>query len=193
MAETVETLADSRCCRRDRPFGDPERAFFLPRNIRWKDAQSVDALDSVKQLAAGVIESLGLELIDVEMFRAGRHRMVRIYVGSRVGVSIDQCAKVSRDLSALLDAENPLGQEPYHLEVSSPGLDRPLKTLADYRRNEDKYLKVTCKEKVEGRHQWVGRLASVDETGIHLTETGSVDLTLPFTQIALAKVDVRIP
>lgn len=153
----------------------------------------MDALDSVKRLAAGVVGSRGLELVDVELFRAGRHRMVRVYVGSRNGVSIDDCAQVSRELSALLDAENPLGDEPYHLEVSSPGLDRPLKTLADYRRNQDKFLKVTCREKVEGRHQWAGRLADVDEAGIRLVETGGPDLALPFTQIALAKVDVRIP
>ncbi len=152
----------------------------------------MDILDKISALARGIAETHGLELVDTELFRAGRSRIVRLYIGKSTGVSIDDCAKVSRELSTLLDADDVLSGEVYTLEVSSPGLDRPFKTLADWRRNVSREVKVTCREPVEGRFQHQGILVSVDETAAQL-ETKDRKLSIPLNQVALAKLEIKIP
>ena len=152
----------------------------------------MDVLDKISALARGIVETHGLELVDAELFRAGRSRIVRLYIGKASGVSIEDCAKVSRELSTLLDADDVLSGEVYTLEVSSPGLDRPFKTLADWRRNVNREVKVTCREPVEGRFQHQGLLLSVDETAAEL-ETKDRKLSIPLNQVALAKLEIKIP
>jgi len=152
----------------------------------------MDILEKISALAKGIVESHGLEFVDAEMFRAGRSRIVRLYIGKATGVGIDDCTKVSRELSVLLDADDVLSGEAYTLEVSSPGLDRPFKTLADWRRNVGREVKVTCREPVEGRFQHQGILLSVDETAAQL-ETKDRKLNVPLNQVALAKLEIKIP
>ena len=151
----------------------------------------MDVLEQITALAGRVAATHGLDLVDVELFRAGRRRMVRIYVGKAAGVSVDDCARVSREVSAVLDAENWLGDDAYVIEVSSPGLDRPFKTLADWTRNIGRDVKITCREKVEGRIQHAGKLAAASEADVTL-ETPGGTLTVPMSQVALAKIDVKL-
>jgi ribosome maturation factor RimP len=152
----------------------------------------MDVLDKISALARGTAETHGLELVDVELFRAGRQRMLRVYIGRAAGVSVEDCARVSRDLSTLLDADNVLDGDVYTLEVSSPGLDRPFKTAADWRRNLDREVRVTCREPVEGKFQHQGRLAALDETTARL-ESGGKEISIPLSQVALAKLEIKIP
>lgn len=150
----------------------------------------MDLLETLSQLSAKVAESRGLELVDVEVFRAGRRRVVRIYIGKPAGVSVQDCADMSRDLSVLFDAENLMEDEPYNLEVSSPGLDRPFKNLKDYRRNLGRPVRITCREKVEGSFQHVGKLEEATEEEVVL-EVGGARVRLPLSAVAQAKVDIR--
>ena len=142
-------------------------------------------------MARKVAEANGLELVDVELFRAGKRRILRVYVGKREGVGVDDCARVSRDLGALIEAENAMEDGPYILEVSSPGLDRPFKTLQDYRRNVGRFVRVSCKEPVEGKRLLVGRLEEVAEASITLDADGE-PRSIPLDLIVQAKVDIRI-
>jgi ribosome maturation factor RimP len=151
----------------------------------------LDLIHDISGLAGKIAESMGLDLVDVELFRAGRRRILRVFVGKRGGVSVDDCAKVSRELSALMDAENLMGEEPYNLEVSSPGLDRPFKTIKDYRRNVGRLVRVSCREPVEGKRLLVGKLEDVGEATITLDEDGQTR-SIPLDQIVQAKVEIRL-
>jgi ribosome maturation factor RimP len=154
----------------------------------------LDLIQNISRLAEKVAESIGLELVDVEIFRAGKRRVLRIYIGKRDGVTVDDCARVSRDLGTLLDAENVLEDEAYTLEVSSPGLDRPFKTIKDYRRNLGRFVRVSTREPVEGlggKKLVVGKLEDVGEASITLDADGT-PRSIPLDLILQAKVDVRL-
>lgn len=154
----------------------------------------MDLVQETSRLATKVAESIGVELVDVEIFRAGKRRVLRIYIGHRDGVTVDQCAKVSRELGTLLDADNVMQDENYILEVSSPGLDRPFKTLKDYRRNVGRFVRATLREPLEGlgnKRMVVGKLEDVGETSITVDADGTTR-SIPLDLILQAKVDVRL-
>ena len=169
----------------------------------------MELIDTLSSLASKVAISAGLELVDVEIFRAGKRRIVRIYIGKRGGISVEDCAKVSRDLGTLLDADNVMQDDNYVLEVSSPGLDRPFKTLADYKRNIGGLVRVSTSEPIEGKRLVVGLLEDVSDTSITIlrdaktknADTGkdkskdkskNQSCSIPISLIVQAKIDIRI-
>jgi ribosome maturation factor RimP len=158
---------------------------------KGKTGRTMDVLEQITDLARRVCATHGLDLVDVELFRAGRRRMVRVYIGKAAGVSVDDCAKVSREVSAVLDAENWLGEDNYVIEVSSPGLDRPFKTLADWARNVGREVRVTCREKLDGKIQHQGKLIAADDAAVSL-ETPSGTVNIPMGQVALAKLEIKL-
>ena len=87
----------------------------------------------LQEMLQGAVEDLGCELWGIECQRAGRFMTVRLFIDKEGGVGIDDCADVSRQVSAILDVEDPIADK-YNLEVSSPGLDRPLFTLEQFQR-----------------------------------------------------------
>jgi len=151
----------------------------------------MDILEKITTLARGIADTNGVELVDVELFRAGRRRMLRVYIGKAAGVSVEDCTRMSRDLSAVLDAEDWMGAESYILEVSSPGLDRPFKTLADWRRNLTREVRVMCREPWEGKWEYQGRLKSVDEQEAVLELDGR-EIKIPLRQVAQAKLEIKL-
>jgi len=151
----------------------------------------VDIVDKVMKLAEGVCDSLGIDLVDVEIFRAGRRRVLRVYIGKAPAISVDDCANVSRGVSTLLDAENVMEDDTYTLEVSSPGIDRPFKSIKDWRRNLGRTVKVTTSTPIEGKFQFLGLLKSVDEAKAML-ETPAGLRDLPMASIAQARCEVTI-
>lgn len=133
----------------------------------------------------------GLELVDVELFRAGRRDVVRVYLHKSGGITLDECAQVSHQLSLLLDADESF-QTPFTLEVSSPGLDRPLRTAQDWARRKGEWIRAHLSEDVEGRKQWIGRLVESDDVSALLSpEEGGAEVRIPFRTVQLARVDVR--
>ena len=130
--------------------------------------------------------------MDVELFRAGRREVLRIYLHKPGGVSLEDCSLASHHLSTLLDAEDSF-QAPYTLEISSPGLDRPLKTPSDWRRRVGEWVRTHLIEDVEGRKQWTGKLVSQDEVSATLQlEDGKTEIRIPYRAVQLARVDVRL-
>jgi ribosome maturation factor RimP len=116
-----------------------------------------------------VIAAAGMDLESVRMTVAGRRRLVRVVVDSDQGVSLDDAAQVSHEVSATLDATNALGDVPYTLEVSSPGVDRPLTEPRHWRRAAGRLVKV--KAGAEGTVQ--GRVLGADGGGVTLDVNGA--------------------
>jgi ribosome maturation factor RimP len=152
----------------------------------------MDLIDRIQRLAQGACEAHGVDLVDIELFRAGRRRMVRIYIGKVPSVSVDDCALVSRQLSTLLDAENVMQDEAYTLEVSSPGIDRPFKSLRDWQRNLGRPVRISTRQPIEGKNILTGSLIAADESKAIL-ETPSGRLEVPLAQVAQARCEIVLP
>ncbi|MDD7570009.1 MAG: ribosome maturation factor RimP [[Actinobacillus] rossii] len=116
---------------------------------------------NLKEMLAPAIEDLGCELWGIECQRAGRFMTVRLFIDKEGGVGVEDCADVSRQVSAILDVEDPIADK-YNLEVSSPGLDRPLFTLAQYERFIGQDILVHLRIPVSDRRKWQGKLEKID-------------------------------
>ena len=116
---------------------------------------------NLKEMLTPAIEDLGCELWGIECQRAGRFMTVRLFIDKEGGVGVEDCADVSRQVSAILDVEDPIADK-YNLEVSSPGLDRPLFTLAQYERFVGQDILVHLRIPVSDRRKWQGKLEKID-------------------------------
>ncbi|GMR19573.1 MAG: ribosome maturation factor RimP [Gammaproteobacteria bacterium] len=105
------------------------------------------------------VTGLGFELVDVELSGSGAQTVLRLYIDSPQGITVEDCADVSRQVSAVLDVEDPLPGQ-YMLEVSSPGLDRPLVKPADFEKVVGQEVRVRMYEAVLGRKNFSGRLVA---------------------------------
>lgn len=126
----------------------------------------------LQELVEGSIEAMGFELVGVECQRAGRFLTVRLYIDKEGGVTIDDCSDVSRQVSAIFDVEDPIADK-YNLEVSSPGLDRPLFTLAHYERFIGRDVVVHLRIPMLDRRKWQGKLENIDGDLITLNVEGN--------------------
>ena len=119
------------------------------------------------------VEGLGYELVDVEFVRSGRQAVLRLSIDSPAGIRVDDCALVSRQVGAWLDVEDIIPGA-YRLEVSSPGLDRPLKRVADFQRFAGRRISVRLHAPVEGKRRFVGELAGEEGETILLRMDGEL-------------------
>ncbi|MCW9715067.1 ribosome maturation factor RimP [Avibacterium gallinarum] len=142
--------------------------------------------EKLSDLLKGSIEDLGCELWGIECQRAGRFLTVRIYIDKEGGVSVDDCADVSRQVSAILDVEDPIADK-YNLEVSSPGVDRPLFTLEQYQRYIGEEIVVHLRIPVLERRKWQGKLEKIENDMITLLVDGQPQV-LVFGNIQKANV-----
>ncbi|WP_273393104.1 ribosome maturation factor RimP [Actinobacillus porcinus] len=126
---------------------------------------------NLKEMLTPAIEDLGCELWGIECQRAGRFMTVRLFIDKDGGVGIEDCADVSRQVSAILDVEDPIADK-YNLEVSSPGLDRPLFTLAQFERFVGQDVSIHLRIPVADRRKWQGKLEKVDNDMITLVVDG---------------------
>lgn len=117
----------------------------------------MDVREEVRQLATPLADEEGYELVDVEQASLGHHRVIRVYLDKPGGVSLGDCARFSRRLSDCLDM-NQTVPGAYHLEVSSPGLERPLRTLEHVRRFSGQRAALATHEPRDGRRNWEGVL-----------------------------------
>lgn len=124
-----------------------------------------DAL--LRDLIEPVVAALGYQLWGVEYLSQGRHAVVRIYIDSDDGIQVDDCAKVSRQVASVFDVEDPIAGE-YTLEVSSPGMDRPLFNKAHFESNVGAHVKVKLRAPYEGRRNFAGVLVAVEDEDIVL-------------------------
>jgi len=143
--------------------------------------------ERLRELLRGGVEALGFELVDAELVGGGRRPTLRVYIDSPRGITVDDCADVSRQISAILDVEDPLPGS-YTLEVSSPGLDRPLVTPEDFRKHAGETVKVKLRRPDEtGRRNFTGRLVEAKDDHI-VVEVDNERFDLPFEMIERARL-----
>ena len=137
-------------------------------------------------LLGPTIEALGYELVGVEMTSGGG--TLRVYIDREEGISVDDCARASREVSAVLDVEDPI-RGAYTLEVSSPGVDRPLFSEADFKRfvGSQVRLQMSTPRPVDGRRRFDGRLVEVTN-GELVVADGDAEHRLAFADVAKAKL-----
>lgn len=123
-----------------------------------------------------VVEQLGYQCWGIE-FSAGKRRgLLRVFIDHPEGVTHDDCSSVSHQLSGVLDVEDPIRQ-PYTLEISSPGIERPLLEIEHYRRYAGSRARVNCYAPISGRRKFVGRIGAVQERVVTLeTSDGCVEI-----------------
>lgn len=123
-----------------------------------------------EMLDAPVVAS-GYELVGLEFVRAGQHSTLRIYIDHENGITVDDCAEVSHQVSAVLDVEDPITVA-YNLEVSSPGLERPLFTAAHYEQFKGHEVSIVLKMAVGNRRKWKGEILGADGETINVMVDG---------------------
>ncbi len=135
--------------------------------------------EKLQDLLLPVIEDFGCELWGIEVQRVGRFLTLRIFIDKpETGVTIDDCADVSRQISALLDVEDPIADK-YNLEVSSPGMDRPLFTLPQFSRYIGQEIVVHLRIPMLNRRKWQGKLVDVQNDMLSLEVDGFEDDEMP--------------
>jgi len=127
--------------------------------------------DELVTMLEPTIEGLGYELTDLEARVGGQNGVLRLFIDREEGIGLDDCEKVSRAVSAVLDEEDPVPGQ-YNLEVSSPGADRTLTKLAHFERFAGETVKVQMRFPIEGRRRFRGKLLSADEDNIVLEVDG---------------------
>jgi ribosome maturation factor RimP len=148
-------------------------------------------LEIVEGIATRVLHDRGMTLDRVEMVRHPRQAVVRVFVEKEGGVGVDDCAAVSREMSAILDVEDPI-DTPNLLEVSSPGLDRPLHGPTDFERFAGNRVRLHTRGPVEGRRQFRGILEGLADGMVSLQdEELGREVRVPLDQVAKARLDVE--
>ena len=137
-------------------------------------------------LVAPVATALGLQLWGIEYISHAKQSVVRIYIDDPEGVDVDDCAKLSRQVSSVFDVEDPIMGE-YNLEVSSPGMDRPFFTLDQYRPYVGERIKVKLRTPFEGRRNFVGQLTGIEDDDV-VVAVDSEEFLLPFDLIDKANL-----
>lgn len=146
--------------------------------------QAIDR-ERLIELLEPAVAALGCELADLDV-HLGRRGVLRLYIDREGGVTLDDCQRVSEQVGALLDVEDPLPGS-YVLEVSSPGFDRRLRTQAHFERFVGERVRVEMKDARDGRRNFTGRLTGV-ESGSALLEVDGEVWQLPLNDIAVARL-----
>jgi len=145
--------------------------------------------DQLQALLAPVIESMGCELWGLEYLTQGRFSTVRIFIDAAEGVSLDHCEKVSRQISSVMDVEDPIDGE-YTLEVSSPGLDRALFTLAQYQQYIGETITGRLRSPIEGRRRFKAEIRAI-EADVIVLWLDNKEMKVPFNAIDKANLVPR--
>jgi len=124
------------------------------------------------EMFAPTVSALGYELVGIEYISQGKHSIVRVFIDTEKGVNLDDCQVVSRQISGILDVEDPIKGE-YSLEVSSPGTERPLFTIDHYKQFIGEAVSLRFYGMVEKRRKLKGHIVAVDENNITISEFGT--------------------
>ena len=141
------------------------------------------------QLVAPVVDDFGCELVELQFRREAPGWVLRLVIDNENGIGIDDCARISREVAHLLEVEDPIEQA-YSLEVSSPGLDRPLKKERDFVRCKGKKAKVVVREPIDGQNSFIGLIEEVTQESVTLrTDHGIIEI--PFARMKKARLVIE--
>ena len=143
----------------------------------------------VEAVVLPVLKELGIELVEVQYRREQTGWILRLVIDKQDGISLGDCAAVSREISQLLDIEDFIDQT-YNLEVSSPGLNRPLKSMAEFERFVGRKAKIKTIEPIAGEHVFIGKINKTEGESIVLG-VGAKEMTILFSQVARARLEVE--
>ena len=136
------------------------------------------------------VEETGKTLLGIEYLSAGNNSVLRLFVDHENGINVDDCAEVSRQVGALLDVEDPISSE-YSLEVSSPGVDRPLFELAHYQAVIGEIVNVKLAMPLNGRRKFKGPLVAIENDTL-IVEVDTIDYELAISNIVKANLVAKI-
>jgi ribosome maturation factor RimP len=142
--------------------------------------------DELFRLLDPAVNSLGYELVELEFAPAGSGGVLRLYIDAAPGITLDDCERVSRQVGAVLESEDPIAGH-YTLEVSSPGLDRILRTRAHFERFVGSRVKIQLGTPLDGRRRFTGTLLEVRDEGVVVDVDGR-PTALGFAQIQRARL-----
>lgn len=150
--------------------------------------------ERVQALLEPLVENLGYELVCLELLGAGHNALLRIYIdapqgvdkGSDAGIGLGDCERVSREVSATLDVAD-LINDSYRLEVSSPGLDRPLVKPEHFQRFAGKAARIQMRAAIDGRRRFAGQLLGIEQDTV-VMEVDGASFRLPLAQIEKARL-----
>lgn len=146
-------------------------------------------LDRLNQLAKPVLAELGLELVELQFRREKNGWVLRLVIDRAQGVSVDDCARASREIDTLLEIEG-LIDHAFTLEVSSPGLDRPLKSLDDFRRCLGRKVRVVTREPIENQQVIVGVIDLVGDDAVRLRLQKDT-VSIPVANMVRARLEIE--
>ena len=143
--------------------------------------------ERVREFAQSLLPTLGLELYDVQFRREGHGWVLRLIIDKRDGVSLDDCSRVSRETSYFLDVEDFIDQ-PYHLEVSSPGAERELRSIDECRRFVSEKVRIKVHNERDGQKVFVGELKAIDGNSLAIVREDSETHTFSWEEIKKARL-----
>ena len=144
-------------------------------------------IEKVQEFAKGFLPSMGLELVEVQFRQEGHGWVLRLFIDGPDGIGVDQCASVSREMNVFLDVED-LIPNAFHLEVSSPGLERSLRTLNDYKRFAGKKARIKLRHPIDGEKVFIGLVGESDEHGFELILEDESNMHFHLDQIRKARL-----
>jgi ribosome maturation factor RimP len=146
-------------------------------------------VEEVREIAEPILTSEGYELVDLEYRRETHGWVLRFYLDREGGVTVEECAEVSGEVGAVLEVKDII-PNPYILEVSSPGLTRPLKKPEDFNKYRNRLVKIRLQGPLEGRKNFKGTLLGLEGEKVRLEIEGRV-YDLPFQGIAKAHLEIE--
>jgi len=147
-------------------------------------------IDQIREIVAPILESMGLELIDLEWSGQAKGGHLRIFIDKAGGIKVEDCEQVSRYVGHALDVADPIPNK-YILEVSSPGLDRPLRKPADYIRSIGKLVRLKFNRPVRGDWVLIGRLERFDDDGLSVKPDDGEAVRIALGEVAQARLEIE--
>ncbi len=146
--------------------------------------------EKVLTIAQKSAQKLAYEIVDIEYKMGSKHDLLSIFIYKKEGIDLDDCAKMSHEIENELDNLQILSR-PYYLEISSPGLDRPLKTKDDYRRNLENEVEIKLYGPYEGKKDFIGILKNYDADKIFIESENNEEIIIPIKNISSIKQVIK--
>jgi len=147
-------------------------------------------LEKIGEIVEPVVQSEGFELVDLQFMKGGKQSFLRIFIDKEGGITLDDCQNISSQIGALLDVEDIIDCH-YILEVSSPGLDRPLKKEADFIRCKGKMIRLFLKDPLEKKREFTGEIIDLKDNNLILEEKKMGEMNIPLEKIKKAQLEIE--
>ncbi|MBI4844177.1 MAG: ribosome maturation factor RimP [Nitrospirae bacterium] len=147
--------------------------------------------NKIRGMIEPVVESLGMRLFDLKIGKARGRYLLRIFIDKEEGISLADCELASHEIEAILDVEDPIPYS-YVLEVSSPGLDRPMKLAEDYKKYSGRTVRVVTNDPVNKQNFFVGKILESDNASVTLLLTNNEKIRISLENISKARLEVEV-